>query len=175
MSLLRLTEIAYLAGIIDGEGCIMLQRQDGSFSICPILSIANTNLDLIDWLKTRLGGSIGCNPRANSGCKDVYQWHVMANNAVELLKQVRPFLRIKGKQADAVIALWEENAAALALTGRKAFGHGNSIPVWLRHFRSALYYYVRDLNRRGPGGLKYVKEARFHLQACAFEEAKLCH
>jgi hypothetical protein len=157
-------ELAYIAGIVDGEGCIMLQKCSARASdayIFPVVKVANTDFRLMDWLTDKVGaGSIQYRTRSHVGCKNVQHWTIASNQAIEFLKAIRPYLIVKAQQADVALAVWEENAAALVLTGRKQFGHGNSIPERLRNFRTACYWYVRDLNRRGPGGLRYGAEVR---------------
>ena len=45
------TEKAYIAGIIDGEGSIMLQRFHAKEYPSPCVSIASTTLELLKWIK----------------------------------------------------------------------------------------------------------------------------
>lgn len=45
------TEKAYIAGIIDGEGSMMLQRFHKNSFPSPCVSIASTTLKLINWIK----------------------------------------------------------------------------------------------------------------------------
>lgn len=163
-----LTEVekAYLAGIIDGEGCIMLQRSTARSSaayVFPVVKIANTSSDLVVWLRSKIEyGAWQYRSKMHEGCKDVHHWCVASNQAIDLLESVRPYLVIKARQADVVSAVWAENQAALAQHGRP-FGNGHPLPVWLRHFRDACYWYVRDLNRRGPGPNRYGKQVLSHL------------
>lgn len=46
------TEKAYIAGIIDGEGSIMLQRFHTGEYPSPCISIASTTLELLNWIKS---------------------------------------------------------------------------------------------------------------------------
>jgi hypothetical protein len=51
-------KLAYLAGIIDGEGTIMLKRAAHNFEgVTPAISVANTDFKLLDWLLTEVHGS----------------------------------------------------------------------------------------------------------------------
>src|SRR5215510_8298578 len=50
-------EKGYLAGIIDGEGCIMLARHLGKHVYNLYVSIANTSMALHRWLEQRLPGT----------------------------------------------------------------------------------------------------------------------
>lgn len=50
-------EKAYIAGIIDGEGSIMLLKFHNNQFPSPCISISSTTLELLEWLKnkTRVG------------------------------------------------------------------------------------------------------------------------
>ncbi len=50
-------EKAYIAGIIDGEGSIMLLKFHNNQFPAPCISISSTTLELLEWLKnkTRVG------------------------------------------------------------------------------------------------------------------------
>jgi len=51
-------EKAYIAGIIDGEGSIMLQRFHNNKYPSPCVSIASTTLKLLNWIKSLVGKGI---------------------------------------------------------------------------------------------------------------------
>jgi hypothetical protein len=65
------TELAYLAGIIDGEGCFTLHREKNSHRFASQLQIGNTDLRLLEWVKTRFGGSVNFERRNNPRHKTV--------------------------------------------------------------------------------------------------------
>ena len=44
------TSKAYIAGIIDGEGSILLLRLHKNELPCPCVSIASTTLELLEWI-----------------------------------------------------------------------------------------------------------------------------
>lgn len=51
-------EKAYIAGIIDGEGSIMLlQLHNNQFPV-PCISIASISYELLEWLKQTIGTGI---------------------------------------------------------------------------------------------------------------------
>lgn len=52
------TEKAYIAGIIDGEGSIMLQRFHAKEYPSPCVSIASTTLELLKWIKKTVGKGV---------------------------------------------------------------------------------------------------------------------
>lgn len=49
------TEKAYIAGIIDGEGSIMLIRAHPREFPSPCVSIASTTMELLKWVKSTVG------------------------------------------------------------------------------------------------------------------------
>ena len=48
-------EKAYIAGIVDGEGSIMLQKFHSNEHPSPCVSIASTTLELFQWIKSTVG------------------------------------------------------------------------------------------------------------------------
>lgn len=49
------TEKVYIAGILDGEGSIMLQKFYSGEYPSPCVSIASTTLELLNWIKDIVG------------------------------------------------------------------------------------------------------------------------
>ena len=168
-------EIGYLAGIIDGEGSIILCRSGARASsgyIFPLVKIANTNKILIDWLDVKFPkGRVQYRSRMNERCKDVYHWTVASNNAINLLSMVEPYLLLKRRQAEIALPMWSENAAELKTSGYIRFGHGNPVPARLKHFREACFLYIKDLNRRGSSTENYGAEIRGHLEIMRLKDA----
>lgn len=101
----------YLAGIIDGEGHIRIQRnviegrkKDGSDCVSFICSIGvrNTDLRLMRWLIQHFGGVYYPNAPVNNKphWKRSYNWHLFGkNNLQDLLLAVMPYLQLKKEQA----------------------------------------------------------------------------
>jgi len=66
----------FLAGIIDGEAQVRLNRyeQNGSFTIIPRITIYNTNFQLLESIRSGLGiGSISSRERLNLNAKDLHE------------------------------------------------------------------------------------------------------
>lgn len=97
-------EIAYLAAMIDAEGCI---TRNSKVAACTWqVVITNTSPELRSWLE-QLGGALYEPGRSRSekakqnGWKKQYEWNVSpAWNVYRLLRVVRPYLKIKGARAD---------------------------------------------------------------------------
>lgn len=101
------TEKAYIAGIIDGEGSIMLQRFHTNEFPAPCVSIASTSLELLKWIKeTTEKGTIiskkNYNPEVH---KDCYSYVLRRNDAIYLIKEIYPYLIIDSKRKRAELML----------------------------------------------------------------------
>jgi len=99
------TEVAYAAGIFDGEGCISITKQNagrcGRINVSHRLFIKITmgHRPTIDWLKNTFKvGSVTV--QKHKKYNDGYNWWVAANEAIEILRLFRPFLKVKAKEAD---------------------------------------------------------------------------
>ena len=106
---MRKEDIIYLAGIIDGEGTISVNigRKKGTDApyLHGQLRVANTNLELINWLVSKFSGSIIKRKKKESYHKQGYEWHLGMHPASEILKKCRAFLIIKKEQAELFIKL----------------------------------------------------------------------
>lgn len=103
---------AYLAGLIDGEGCISiiasnpksnLKKRWKSPRYCLRLSIGNTNTRMTDWLKS-MGFRI-YGPRQRLGKRDFYVARLTDRKAADILKGVLPYLTAKYEEALIGLAL----------------------------------------------------------------------
>lgn len=101
------TEKAYIAGIIDGEGSIMLIRFHKNQHPAPCISIASTSLELLEWIKSKTKlGQIKCKKNYNTTKhQDSYVYTVKYDNAIELLAEITPFLVITQKKQRAELIL----------------------------------------------------------------------
>ena len=97
------TEKAYIAGIIDGEGSIMLTKFHKNQYHSPCISVASTDLELLDWLKFKVGsGKITRKKNYNtSKHKDSFTYSLIYDAAIELLIEIQPYLIIQKKKSRA--------------------------------------------------------------------------
>ena len=72
-----------------------------------MLTVVNTNPILIDWLKQGFGGYTGTYQYGNPDWKLSYVWRLTGVKAIELVKSVRPFLKLKAPHADQLLAFWD--------------------------------------------------------------------
>ncbi|WP_346866837.1 MULTISPECIES: hypothetical protein [unclassified Clostridium] len=109
-----MTEIekAYVAGIIDGEGSIMLQRFHTNQYPAPCVSIASTTIELLTWLKDTIGYGViikkkNYNPEKH---KLSYSFVIKQNNAIKLLEDIYPYLIIESKRKRAEMIITQYKA-----------------------------------------------------------------
>ena len=108
-------ELAYLAGILDGEGCLTVLKRKSKHSAGSIpnyavnVIVCMTSESVTSWLKDKVPGSWvsvtagGSNKRG----RDVYRWVIPGIKAVELVKAVAPYLVEKQQQAELIVKMGE--------------------------------------------------------------------
>ena len=101
------TEKAYLAGIIDGEGSIMLIRLSNTTHPAPVLSVPSTTIELLHYIQKIIGfGKII--PKTNYNKekhKDCYTFTLIRNQALDVIKEIYPYLIINTKRERARLLL----------------------------------------------------------------------
>lgn len=101
--------VAYLAWLIDGEGCIMMRRDCRRADYCYylVLIVTNEHKGALDWCMGLYGGTLYKQPRARADHKQIYYWETRSKTAHMILVEVLPYLKIKREQAQLVIDHWE--------------------------------------------------------------------
>lgn len=97
-------DTGYLAGLIDGEGCLSF-RYDGRKTILrlyPALVIHMTNYEIIKLLHNEFGGSFGT--IQSDGIKKIsYTWQFQGEQVISIVQRVYPYLIVKKQQADLIL------------------------------------------------------------------------
>ena len=96
----RLIDIAWSAGLLDGEGCFTA-ASSGS----PVIAVDSTSRVTIEHMHRICGGSCSCLTRKTSRNYFVYRWRVSGQNAIRVATMVAPYLREKAEQARILIHL----------------------------------------------------------------------
>lgn len=146
----------YLAGIVDGEGYIGIHRSWGkgsrSFAYSIRVIIANTDARLIEWIQRAIQTDVkGIQMRGGpqGRWKPRLSIQLTGANAEALIRAVRPYLVIKGEQADIALRFRDERASRYVgkvTTGRS----GCPIPEAVSEQREAWRQELLALNRKGP-------------------------
>lgn len=128
-------EWGYLAGLIDGEGSFSAYKTTNTFGVV----IGVNEEALIDWLHSRFSGNKSRGGLTAKG-NQVYRWFLQRHSdLLYVLPQVRPCLKIKHDQCDAMIALIDH------LRDRPTWGTPtSSVTKGERAHRSAAYHAWKD-------------------------------
>jgi len=109
MGMVKDTDKAYIAGLIDGEGTITIgRRRHGKKSKSPwyyqpIISMGNTNRAIVDFIGERYSGWVMARKPGNEKYKEWYQWFIRRDNMISFLQDILPYLRFKRPQAEIVL------------------------------------------------------------------------
>lgn len=95
-------EKAYLAGIVDGEGTVTLMKNHKNETPTPSVSIANNNLQLLNWVKLKVGGTIISKKKYSPLHSDSYAWSVRQDRAIRILNEIKQYLIVKKPHADLI-------------------------------------------------------------------------
>ncbi len=98
---MKRTDLAYTAGIIDGEGWICIKRTPRAYQIT--VGVGNTNEWLINWLQFSFGGGVYPRTGLADNQKPQWHWNLSTRQAGNFLKLILPYLRIKRPQAELAI------------------------------------------------------------------------
>lgn len=112
MNKLTETEKAYLAGLLDGEGCVGISKIKSRSNLREYdyrlrVIITNSNFPVICWLKEKTG--IGCAYEYKKSFSDkwklIHRWQATSEQARDFLEAVRPYTIIKSEIIDLCMQL----------------------------------------------------------------------
>ena len=96
------TILAYVAGVIEGDGTISISRSKTSHDVS--LLITNGNLQLLDWIHGIVGGVIQAKlVQHQMGSAQQYQWKLRQGDVGEFCSAILPYLVGKRRQAELAI------------------------------------------------------------------------
>ena len=140
--------LAYIAGIVDGEGCIHIHKklqappsrpQQRSPYYRLSLKVKMTHKPVVEFLAQTMGaGTIYSEKPGKLNKKVAWSWVTGANDAVMVLTALLPYLRVK--TAEARLAL------EFATANQRVPGNGR-VPIEVSAYRHSLYEAMRELKR----------------------------
>ena len=136
-------ECVYMAGVLDGEGCLSINSEDRGQTYYPQIRVTQTKLDWLEEFAESWGGAVHPKPRYRSGSALAWKWQIYGDNMAKLLNAVYPYLRLKGEQAELLLQLQDRIDSR---SGMK----GNSLTKDEIEIRRGLYKRCIRLNRTGP-------------------------
>lgn len=135
----------YAAGIIDGEGCITIGRwkdtryaTEGRFKYSLRIQVAMTDPAAGEFLYKEFGGLFRIYKGSKATRRVVYTWVLSTQKAADFLRLIRPYLRVKIKQAEVAIQ-YAEWTAAQSRPGSRGYDPSGSV------VREEAYWELRKL------------------------------
>jgi len=117
-------DLAYIAGFFDGEGCVSIRRarpvrpnQNTRYSL--LVTIANTNLPILEFIAGVLGGVIHRCSWTTLRRRAMYHLYWCGYDARKVLETIQPFLRIKKQEAELGISF--QNVMDTSAGGNKYY------------------------------------------------------
>ena len=134
------SQLAYLAGIIDGEG---------TFYISPApnfrhrILVVNTDERMIRWLLANFSGLYYARTsKKNPHWKLKYEWILVKSDIIPLCEALIPYLICKKEQAELMISLRKSFT--------KILGNNKKVSSDIFKFRSECKEKITKLNHRDP-------------------------
>ena len=138
-------DLAYLAGLFDGEGCIHINKWPNSLKnghqYGLLVQIKMCDGRLLKDLHEKYGGNLNLAKRSleNKNHSDILIWRLECRKAMAFLVQLLPYLRLKRIQAEVGIRFQE----AMPLRGRGRY----PVTVEEIEFREQCYLTLRELKQ----------------------------
>jgi hypothetical protein len=140
-------KLAYIAGLIDGEGYIGIKKQPPrtnsmgkrkgiNYCYYERLTVAGINKPMITMLiKTFKVGKIYFHKHSKLSRRGYWSWDVTNKLAISVINKVYPFLQIKKPEADIVLKLRESKKIRYKI-----------VPKNITKEREALYQSIKKLH-----------------------------
>lgn len=129
-------EAAWLAGFIDGEGTLSARKNNVDY-VLGYLNIYNTNVQVIKYITSLIGGHVSRTNRATSRHKEGLKVSLYGRSTLPVIRAITPFLRIKQQQAQLLVELF-------TIQSRSTKSHRE-----IKEQRRIMGHLVK-LNRKGP-------------------------
>lgn len=149
------TDKAWMAGFLDGEGCLTISKQVRKNRPSPAyraaISVSNTDRRILQPFSKEYGGSIynvheRRKDKRGLNWADAFDWCCPMSSSKRILSDLRPYLRLKSAQADIITDFIEKKFP------RKSLGVGKgSSPLSGEEiaYRERLRVSVHSLNKKG--------------------------
>lgn len=160
-------DAAYVAGILDGEGCLTIGRNKKALTYDARVYVGMTSkaLCVLTELHQRFGGSLKKTRGRTEDWEEAWMWTINGKLAAAMLREVAPHMILKQRQGTLLLSVESMKAQAVGKSGRAS---------WTKEMREravAMRLSVMDLNRKGPievrkppvPGALFVRDVDGHL------------
>lgn len=161
------TDLAYIAGIVDGEGCIRIKKAKAyrcQGRVTPgyhaSIQIKMVDEPAIRFIAETLGGWYYKQEKNCKGGRLLYCWAASDKKAADIIRTLLPYLRIKKTQAEAVLELRQLQSEGMKhrtkVTGYRNFPNKYGTPRQVANYSfsdeyvercDSLYRLVKELKR----------------------------
>jgi hypothetical protein len=93
----NLSDLAYCAGVFDGEGCVTLTR-DKELTYRLRLKITSTEYSVLAWIQEHFGGTINLSRKETDNNKESWDWYCKTEDQIVFLFGILPYTIIKRAQ-----------------------------------------------------------------------------
>lgn len=100
-------DLAYIAGLFDGEVALHISHQKKRRSYSLGMSYTKTNYDILKYVSSVFGGKVKQVKTQAYHRFKVWQWSIRTGNAYRVLRKLYPYLRIKHEAAAICIEFFE--------------------------------------------------------------------
>ncbi len=147
------TEWAYIAGIIDGEGCVYVdrwidkRRSSGKYNYIPRIKVGMTHEGTVRYLQEKLTGSFYIKEELRTNrYKYQYIWKISSKVCIEVCKKLIIYSITKKNNLKLLIDF--ENTMTDHLLGGN-YRKLNRLPEELYDERERIFMEIKKLNKRG--------------------------
>lgn len=128
----------YLAGLFDGEGCILIANNGRTLRLTISINISYEHIT--PWIMRNFGGSVCDMPPKNQRAR-CWRWCAASRGAGQILATILPYLQVKAEEA--LIAIEFQNIVST---------HPNNIgpirDIRYRNLKESYMYKLRDVRKR---------------------------
>jgi len=143
---------SYLAGLIDGEGCLdfRIRKDRPKYGVyySSRLRVTLTDKNLIEWLKDSFGGSLGTRIFENPNWNTAYTWSLSGIKLKPFLIKIQPYLKLKRTQSIILLKKFKIQEQ-LKIRIKNNDGHLPGYKKRQIEEIEKLYLELRKLNKRG--------------------------
>lgn len=149
------TDLAYAAGLIDGEGSILIigrkrKKKDSRKRYTDYylrVKIESTDGVMCPWMQMKFGGCLRFLPIKNVKYSDKYLWEMNSRSAANFLRQVLPYLKVKKQHAEIALEFQNTMLTSEELKAVRSEKFGYTTPVDVMELRAGLRNELMSITR----------------------------